>query len=134
MRKYLPMIVLYLISAFLVMVFLKAGWPKFSDSSGWARAFARWGFPVWFRVLIGAVEVLGALLLLVPQTAIYAAGALAVIMLGAMGTHVAHGDPTAVYHEAFPLALLGVVMYLHWRRKRIARPLPGEKFNQAVAK
>jgi uncharacterized membrane protein YphA (DoxX/SURF4 family) len=112
---------LYLVSAFLTIVFLNAGWPKFYDSSGWARAFASWGFPVWFQFLVGGIEVLGGVLLLVPPTAIYAAAALAVIMLGAMGTHIVHGDPSAIYHEAGPLVLLGAVIYMHWRRKRAAK-------------
>jgi len=111
---------LYLVSAFLTIVFL-AGWPKFSNSSGWARAFASWGFPIWFRLLVGGIEVSGGVLLLVPQTAIYAAAALAVIMLGAMGTHIAAGDPAAIYHEAVPLVLLGAVISMHWRRKRAAK-------------
>jgi len=108
---------LYLVSAFLTIVFLNAGWPKFSDSSGWARAFVSWGFPVWFRFLVGGIEVLGGVLLLVPQTAIYAAAALAVIMLGAIGTHVVHGDPSAISHEAVPLVLIGAVMVMHWRKR-----------------
>jgi putative oxidoreductase len=112
---------LYLVSAFLTFVFLNAGWPKFSDSSGWARAFASWGFPVWFRLLVGGIEVLGGVLLLVPRTAIYAAAALAAIMVGAMGTHILTGDAAAIYHEAVPLALLGVVMYGHQRRQRAAK-------------
>ena len=116
MRKYFSLALLWLLSLFLMFVFVKAGWPKFSATSGWGRAFAHWGFPNWFRVLVGVIEIAGGLLLLVPQTAIYAAGALAVIMLGAMGTHViADGEPAAIYHEAVPLALLGVVAYLRTR-------------------
>jgi hypothetical protein len=42
-------------------------------------------------------------------------------MLGAMSTHIVHGEPAAIYHEAIPLALLGAVMYMHWRRKRAAK-------------
>jgi hypothetical protein len=44
-----------------------------------------------------------------------------VIMLGAMGTHIAAGDPAGMSHEVVPLALLGVVMYMHRRRKRAAK-------------
>lgn len=117
MRKYIAPLLLWLISLFLTIVFVKAGWPKFSNTSGWARAFVYWGFPTWFRILVGVIEVAGGLLLLVPQTAIYAAAGLAVIMLGAMGTHiVADGNPAAIYHEAVPLALLGVIVYLRTHR------------------
>ena len=51
---------LWLISLFLVYVFAKEGLHKFSDSSGWARAFQMWGYPVWFRVLVGIAEVSAA--------------------------------------------------------------------------
>lgn len=115
--KYLPTILLWLITLFLTRIFVIAGWAKFSATSGWARAFVHWGFPTWFRVLVGVIEVAGGLLLLVPQTAVYAAVALAVIMLGAMGTHIiADGDPAAISHEALPLALLGLIVYLRTRR------------------
>jgi uncharacterized membrane protein YphA (DoxX/SURF4 family) len=117
MRKYIAPVLLWLLSLFLAFVFVNAGWPKFSNTSGWARAFVHWGFPPWFRVLVGVIEVAGGLLLLVPQMAIYAAAGLAVIMLGAMGTHIiADGDPAAIYHEVAPLALLGVIVYLRARR------------------
>lgn len=121
MQKYFKwalVVMLWVVSAFLTSVFVKAGWAKFSDSSGWARAFRFWGYPAWFRFLVGVIEVLGGALLLLPWTAMYAAMALAVIMLGAMGTHVAHGRPADVSHEVFPLALLAGVIYLHWRGKK----------------
>src|SRR5262249_26511197 len=117
MRKYITLVLLWLLSLFLTVVFVNAGWPKFSNSSGWARAFASWGFPVWFRILVGLIEVAGGLLLLVPQTAVYAAASLGVTMLGAMGTHIFHGQVAAVYHEIVPLGLLGVVAFLRYRRK-----------------
>jgi uncharacterized membrane protein YphA (DoxX/SURF4 family) len=82
-----------------------------------AHAFAPWGFPNWFRVFVGVIEVASGLLLLVPRTAVYAAIALAVIRLGAMGTHIiADNNPAAIYHEAVPLARLGVIVYLRTRR------------------
>ena len=118
-RKLALTVILWLLSAFLVLVFVNAGYPKFSDSSRWTEAFAAWGYPVWFRVFVGAVEVLGAALLLVPRTAIYAAAALSVIMLGGMGTHIFHGDPAAIYHEAIPLALLATVAYLRRREPKV---------------
>jgi uncharacterized membrane protein YphA (DoxX/SURF4 family) len=101
MRKYFLPALLWLITLFLARIFIIAGWAKFSATSGWARAFAHWGFPIWFRVLVGVIEVAGELLLLIPSTAIYAALALVVIMLGAMGTHIiADNNPATIYHEA----------------------------------
>jgi uncharacterized membrane protein YphA (DoxX/SURF4 family) len=117
-KRYLTLAAVWLMSAFLALIFVRAGWVKFSDTSGWARAFAGWGYPAWFRVLVGAVEVAGGLLLLVPRTAVPAALALAAVMLGGMGTHVVHGQPAAIYHEALPLALLVLVAWL----RRASRP------------
>jgi uncharacterized membrane protein YphA (DoxX/SURF4 family) len=76
------------LAALLVFVFARAGWAKFDPDSGWSRAFAHWGYPVWFRMLIGATEIAAALLLLWPRTAAYGAAAIIVVMLGGMGTHV----------------------------------------------
>src|SRR5437879_2174898 len=47
----------------LVMIFVPQGWAKFSDASGWAAAFRQWGYPVWFRMTIGTVELLASALL-----------------------------------------------------------------------
>ena len=125
MRKRVLTVILWLLTAFLVLMFVNAGYPKFSDSSRWTQAFAVWGYPAWFRVLVGSVEVVGAALLLVPRTALFAAAALSVIMLGGMGTHVFHGDPGAMYHEAIPLALLATVAYLR-RREAKAKQEPSK--------
>ena len=102
-------VVLWLFALFLVWVFFRQGIAKFSDTSGWARAFRVWHFPVWFRVLIGVLETGAALLLLTRRTAF--AGALIIIgvMLGAMATHVYWGQPRQVTSEMLPLFLAAIV-------------------------
>jgi uncharacterized membrane protein YphA (DoxX/SURF4 family) len=55
-------ILLWVFSLFLAWVFTRQGYAKFSDTSGWARAFRVWHFPVWFRVLIGIAETAAAVL------------------------------------------------------------------------
>ena len=112
----------WLATAYLVMVFVRAGVAKFSDGSGWARAFAAWGFPVWFRVLVGGCEVLGAALLLYPRTAAYGAAMLALVMLGAMGTHVWDGHPSQVTSEVLPLAVSLLVLALRRRQAHGVTP------------
>jgi len=110
---------LWLPTLFLVWVFAQQGSAKFSDTSGWARAFAMWHFPVWFRILIGCLEVGAALLLLVPRTAALGAGIIVVVMLGAMGTHIVRGHPTQVTSEILPLALALIVSVGRWRDLRL---------------
>ena len=108
-REVVVDIVLWVIALFLAWVFLRQGVAKFSDTSGWARAFGIWHFPVWFRILIGVLETSAGLLLLTRRTASAGAVIIMVVMLGAMGTHIYWGDPRQVTSEVLPLFLSTVV-------------------------
>jgi putative oxidoreductase len=102
-------VVLWVFAVFLAWVFIRQGFAKFDDSSGWARAFRTWHFPVWFRILIGVLETSAALLLLWKRTAFAGAVIIMVVMLGAMGTHVYWGRPAQVTSEVLPLVLSTIV-------------------------
>ena len=102
-------VVLWVFALFLVWVFIRQGIAKFSDTSGWARAFRTWHFPVWFRILIGVLETTAALLLLTRRTAFAGALIIIVVMLGAMSTHVYWGHPGQVTSEVLPLFLATMV-------------------------
>jgi len=102
-------ILLWLATLFLVWVFARQGWSKFSDDSGWARAFRHWHYPDWFRVAVGVTEVLAAALLLWPRTATAGGVLIAAVMLGGMGTHVYDGKPAQMTSEILPLVLATLV-------------------------
>jgi putative oxidoreductase len=102
-------VVLWVFALFLAWVFIRQGIAKFDDTSGWARAFRTWHFPVWFRILIGVLETSAALLLLWKRTAFAGAIIIIVVMLGAMGTHVYWGRPGQITSEALPLLLSTIV-------------------------
>jgi len=109
-RKELALeIVLWVFALFLAWVFIRQGLAKFDDTSGWARAFRTWHFPVWFRILIGMLETIAALSLLWKRTALAGAIIIMVVMLGAMGTHVYWGRPGQVTSEILPLVLSTLV-------------------------
>jgi uncharacterized membrane protein YphA (DoxX/SURF4 family) len=108
-RRVLVDVVLWVFALFLVWIFARQGVAKFSDTSGWARAFRAWHFPLWFRIFIGAVETAAALLLLTRRTAFAGAILIIVVMLGAMGTHVWWGRPGQVTSEILPLVLATIV-------------------------
>jgi putative oxidoreductase len=101
----------WLVSLFLAFVFVRAGADKFSDDGGWARAFAVWGFPDWFRVLIGVLEVAAAALVLVPRAAPVGAVLIIVIMLGGMGTHLVHDQARHLRSEVLQIVLATVLLY-----------------------
>ena len=109
-KRYSWSVLLWVPSLFLAYIFARQGLSKFSDTSGWARAFAVWHFPVWFRVLVGVWEVAAAVLVLVPKVAPVGAAMIALVMLGGMGTHVYWGHPGQVTSEVVPLVLSLVVL------------------------
>jgi putative oxidoreductase len=114
-------IVLWLMSLQLVLVFLRAGFDKMHSNGGWARAFAHWGYPPWFRLAIGGLEIAAALLLLTPRTTRYGAVIIAIVMLGGMYTHVSHHEARHVLSEVLPL-LFSTILFLG--RRKDARVLP----------
>ena len=116
-------IALWVFALFLAWVFLRQGFAKFSDTSGWAQAFRFWHFPVWFRILIGVLETSAGLLLLTRRTAFFGAIIIIVVMLGAMGTHVYWGRPGQVTSEVLPL-FLATMVALGRRKVRLGRPAP----------
>jgi uncharacterized membrane protein YphA (DoxX/SURF4 family) len=108
-------LVLWVPALFLAWIFARQGLAKFSDTSGWARAFEVWHFPVWFRIVIGVIETGAALLLLTRRTAPIGAALIAMVMLGGMGTHVYWGQPRHMTSEVLPLVLSLVVLAGRWR-------------------
>ena len=115
-------VVLWVFALFLAWVFIRQGTAKFSDTSGWARAFRAWHFPVWFRVVIGMLETSAALLLLTRRTAFAGALIIIVVMIGAMATHVYWGRPGQVTSEILPLLLATLVAVGRRRSFVLARP------------
>ena len=111
-------VALWALTAMLVMVFVRAGVAKFDAASGWSRAFTHWGYPDWFRVLIGLLEVSAAALLLWPRTAAFGAILIIVVMLGGMGTHVfIEHSPGRATSELGQLVFASVVLAGRWHSR-----------------
>ena len=107
-------IALWAVALFLVYIFARQGPAKFSDTSGWAKAFAAWHYPVWFRTLIGVWETLAAALLLTRRTAPIGAAMIALVMLGGMGTHLYWRQARYMTSEVLPLVLSLIVLRGRW--------------------
>ena len=71
--------------------------------------FRRWEMPDNFHVVIGVLEVLGAVGLLIPRTAGMAALGLMFIMVGAIYTHLTHDPAQMLVLPAVTFLLLGFV-------------------------
>jgi uncharacterized membrane protein YphA (DoxX/SURF4 family) len=108
----------WVLSVLLAALFLIVGVPKIlGGQNHWVRAFEMMNYPVWFRIVVGTVETLGAILLLVPVTTLYAACGLALLMIGATYSQLAVGQPGS----AVPPALLFfVLLYVAWTHRPAA--------------
>ena len=88
-------VVLWLVTLLVALVCLRSGVMKMPGVPGvefWTRDFARWGYPDWFRVVVGLLELASFLLLLVPRFAGIGAAIFGVVMLGAIATHATHHE------------------------------------------
>jgi putative oxidoreductase len=83
---------LWLVTLFLALVCLRSGWLKVAGSAFWVRDFQRWGYPDWFRPVVGVAELASTALLLVPPLAAYGAALFAAVMVGAIFTHATHNE------------------------------------------
>jgi putative oxidoreductase len=107
---------LWLLQGLLALVFLYFGASKFSSrETFWTELFARIGMGQWFRYFTGSLEVVCAVLLLIPGTAAIAAALLACTMAAAILTHLfILRDGYAAVLPGFPLAILIAVA---WKRR-----------------
>lgn len=99
----------------LILIFAPQGYAKFSDTSGWAKAFRNWGYPDWFRVTIGAIELLAVALLVWRRTAAVGAILIICVMLGAWGTHLVFDHGRHMTSEVVPLVLASIVLFVRRR-------------------
>lgn len=100
-------------SVLIALVMISQGWAKFFEDGHWTRSFAEWGYPAWFRFLIGGIELGAALGLVIPRVAYYGASALAAVMLGAFGTLILNGRG---WDAASPLVYAVVLAWIAWER------------------
>jgi putative oxidoreductase len=88
-------------------------WPQ--PGSPWVTLFAQIGFGEWFMYLTGGLQVLGAILVMVPRTALLGTVLVGSTMLGAIGCHLFLLD-TGIGGAVFPAGFLGLVIAAARRR------------------
>jgi hypothetical protein len=92
------------------MAFLAAGGARLAGAPPMVAMFDTIGVGQWFRVVIGLLEVTGAIGLFVPRATMYAAVVLMMVMFGAVVAHmtVLGGNP------APPIMLLILSSTIAW--------------------
>jgi putative oxidoreductase len=106
-------IVHWTLQVLLALAFVAAGSRKLLGTSDMIALFDAVGVGQWFRYVTGSLEVLGALLLIVPGKTALGAVLLACVMAGAVVVHltVLHTAATA------PLVLFALVALIAWGRR-----------------
>ena len=112
-------VALWVVALFLALVCLRSGLMKMPGMPGeefWIRDFRRWGYPGWLHVAVGVAELSSMVLLLIPRLAAYGAAVFAIVMLGAILTHVTHNEFSRL---PFNFILLGLSLILFFARQPI---------------
>lgn len=101
--------------------FLTAGSFKLASNPMMVQVFDQIGIGQWFRYVTGAVEIVGALAILVPFTAAFGGALLAITMLCAVATHlfIIGGNPVPA------IILLLITASVVWFRRTSFRALFG---------
>lgn len=86
-------------------VFCFSGVSMVLGTSPMGDRFIYWGYPTWFLSAIGAVETLGAVLLVIPRTGFLGSVVLGLVMAGALFTHIRHA-------EWFPALFVAIILFL----------------------
>ena len=105
---------IWIVTVLLALTCLRSGLMKMPGMGGeqfWIRDFARWGYPDWFRIVVGIAELVSFLLLLVPPVASIGAGIFAVIMIGAIFTHATHNEISRLPFNLLLLAFSVIIIY-----------------------
>jgi putative oxidoreductase len=101
----------WIMQLLLALLFLVQGAMKLAGSPHWISRFRAWGYPEHFYLLVGAAELLGAVLLLIPRLVRFGALVLMAVMMGAAATHLTHHEPQLAT-ALILIILLGIVFYL----------------------
>jgi hypothetical protein len=102
--------------AFLVRAaaqFFLTGLDKISDAPVMVQLFATVGLGQWFRYFTGTIEIVGAVLLLMPRQAVVGAALLVVAMMGALVAHMT----ILPFSPAKVIVLLFMTAFVFWVRR-----------------
>lgn len=108
--------IVWTVRILLALAFGAAGLAKLAGVPQMVQVFDAIGFGQWFRYLTGVVEIVGAVLLLVPAAGFFGGLLLAATMVCAVATHVVliGGNPA-------PAVLLGALAaFVAWRLRPVS--------------
>lgn len=107
-------IVNWVLLGVLATTFTIVGYGKLSGARAYHFAFIKWRLPSWFRIITGAIELLGAFLLIIGiwfhSIALIGAVLLLVVCIGGMLIHLTNRDGL---DDMLPIMLLGLLSIIY---------------------
>lgn len=99
------------------LFFVMAGSQKLMGSEEMVTLFQDLGYFQWFMIAVGLLEVVGAILLLIPRTTQYAAIALGILMIGAIISELQLGNTFKAIMPGQWLIVFILIVYIKRRKK-----------------
>jgi putative oxidoreductase len=112
---------LWVVKILVAVAFLAAGLAKLAGVQAMIDIFNVIGLGQWFRYVTGAIEVIGAILILIPSRAVFGALLLACMMVGAVITHLTV-LPASPIPAVILFALSAAIAWMH--RDQVVNLLP----------
>lgn len=111
-----PDVIGWTLRVLVALTFLYEGFDKFGERRLWIRVFAEIGIGQWFRYATGTLEIIGAVLLLVPRATTVAVTMLLCILVGAFLAHI-FIIGVGIPHSVVVLVLFAAVVAIGWRQR-----------------
>lgn len=116
MKKY-KLVFSWILRILIFLGFLLASAGKLTNNPQVIEMFENWGYPNGFYFFIGILELLLAVLLLIPKTLKIAIFGILIILIGAMATHILNDPLLEVIRPTVFLVLLGGLYLINYNKK-----------------
>jgi putative oxidoreductase len=113
-RPWFATVLLWIGTVILFVLFLAGGIQKLTQETSALRDFAHWQYPVWFMLVVGAVELGSAILVLIPPVAFAGASLIAIDMIGGLATTLRFGQDDRALLTLILLVISLVVALARW--------------------
>ncbi len=113
-RPWFATVLLWIGTAVLFVLFLAGGIQKLTEETSALRDFARWQYPLWFMLVIGAVELGSAIIILVPRLAFAGAALIALDMVGGVITTLRFAQDDRAFLSLFLFIIAALISFARW--------------------
>ena len=111
-------ILIIIVQVVLGLLFVAIGSMTVAGRQMFVDNFRRFGYPQWFRVVTGSLEILGGIGLLIgiwlPWLAALASAGLALVMLGAISTHLRIREPLQKVFLPLVMGALAILVAVNY--------------------